>query len=768
MFRLFPRPACTAAFALLFLCSGCGSQDAGETGSRGFLGELEQGLVVMDAVDPGHRTCGGLLGAGWHPAEGGRYAWTSAGEAFLELPVENTAADRFVLVGYGLGAPGNTRRLEVLVNGYSLGVQDLPLRPERVEWALPPHRLRRGLNAVILRVDRTVTPAELGRGTDGRSLGVLVEWLGVLDGDREPDLDAYIDEDPRRLVAGRWRAACLAHGAGQTCELAWTGDRPLRVRVARRLGGAPELEAVLEATATGSGTIDLPHDLAPGSWLMVGGEAGELTDATLVFRFRPTDVLLIVVDTLRPDYLGCYGAGPDASPAVDALAADGILFEQALCHSPITGPSHANLFTSLYPSDTGVLNNARRVVPAGLSTAAEILAERGWDTRAAVSISPIESRWGYGRGFGAYDDRLGDTWILRADTMITRIEALRRGQAPPRFLFAHFADPHEPYDAHGLIVREAEVVRGGEVLATIPTSTYTPTRLDLDLYGGTTEIVLRSEHPFRLRNVGLRDAEGMILDTGGCDVVRDSCTLRITASAAGRAGLVLQLCDILDDAAPLHARYGREVAFTDLHVGMILDSLRAEGRYDETLIVFTADHGEALGEHGYLGHVQTLYETMMRVPLIIKPRRGSGFAAGERRMDQAALVDVLPTILARLGLPPLPGARGRDLLADGAAAAPTAIFMETHKPEAARDLYGLRTDGYKIIHEPDTGAWEFYDLAADPGERENLADRGGPGFEEHRDLLLGMLAQLDQGAGRVATEAEVDERTAEMLRSLGY
>lgn len=128
------------SFLALFLLSGCTGDEPAATGARGLLGDLERGLVVMDAVDPGAPACRALLGTGWHPAEGGKYAWTKAEEALLDLPVESTSARRFVLLGYGLGERGDPRRLEVLVNGYSLGVQEMPDRPGQVEWDLPPHR----------------------------------------------------------------------------------------------------------------------------------------------------------------------------------------------------------------------------------------------------------------------------------------------------------------------------------------------------------------------------------------------------------------------------------------------------------------------------------------------------------------------------------------------------------------------------------------------------------------------------------------------------
>ena len=754
----------------ILLVSACGGNPPADSSSRDLLGALAGGRLIANTVDPGHPTCRALLGNGWYPAERGSYAWTRARQADLDLPVTNVSARRLVLVGYGLGSADGPRRVEVLLNGASLGERTLPRQAGPVEWEVPPHCLHQGLNDVVLCVDRTVRPSELGVSDDARPLGVFVDWIGVLDADEMPDLEAYTKAS-LDIAPGRWLATRLAHGAGATCALTWQGQTPT-VRVAKRLGDTPVFEAVVAPSEPGRGSVTLPDDLPPGGWLLVGvageGGAGKLTGAELRSSLNSRDVLLIVVDTLRPDYLGCYGAGADASPAIDALAADGILFENAFCHVPITGPSHATLFTSHYPVDTGILNNAGGVLPTQLPTVAEILAERGWDTRAAVSISTLDGRWQFGRGFATYDDRLGDTWILRADTMVTRIEALRRLQSPPRFLLAHFADPHEPYDAHGFVARTAEVVRDGRVIATIPTSTYTPTRLELDLPAGVTELVLRSADPFRLRYVGCRGEVPVTLDHDLPDVLHEPGILRLTATAASHVGLVLQLNDVPDAEAPVTERYAREVAFADRHVGMILDALRAEGRYDETLIVFVADHGEALGEHGYLGHVDTLYDVMVRVPLIIKPPRSNRFETGVRRRDPAALVDVLPTILARLGLPPLAGARGRDLLADGAEKQSPAVFMETHRPEADRNLYGLRTSTAKLVYEPDTATWEYYDLATDPSERTNLADRGSDGFEEHRQMLLDMLTDfgLDQASD---TEApEIDPHTVEMLRALGY
>jgi hypothetical protein len=496
-----------------------------------------------------------------------------------------------------------------------------------------------------------------------------------------------------------------------------------------------------------------------------------LTSLVQERTFQPLNVILIIIDTLRPDYLGCYGYPHDTSPSIDALAADGLLFETALCHSPITGPSHTSLFSSRLPSETGVVNNGRSEIPKQVPLLAEMLRARGLRTGAAVSIAPLDHRWGFARGFGAYDDRLGNTWILRADTLLTRALDVLAGLEPPFCFWAHFSDPHEPYDAHGLVRRDVELVVDGRMLATLPASTYTPSFFDLDLPKRACEVELRSGHCFFVRNLSLRKRGGWRTpqiepESSQKDSVT-AFTATITAKGSRKARLVVNVNDAPITHPELWERYAREVAFADRHVGVLLDSLRARGLYDESLIVFVSDHGEALGCHNHGGHIQTLYECMMRVPLIIKPPRSFGVAPGQRRRDPAALADLVPTILETLGLAAPPQARGRSLWTPAAAGEPF-IFLETHRPEARRNLYGLRGERYKVIWEPDEQYWEFYDLARDPDERENLYDPDEPLVRDWQARLLTYLGGLDMMATGEKEDVPLDERTAEMLRSLGY
>ncbi|MGE0455315.1 MAG: sulfatase-like hydrolase/transferase [Vicinamibacteria bacterium] len=207
--------------------------------------------------------------------------------------------------------------------------------------------------------------------------------------------------------------------------------------------------------------------------------------------------------------------------------------------------------------------------------------------------------------------------------------------------------------------------------------------------------------------------------------------------------------------------YAGEVAYVDGLVGRLLDFLRRRGLYESTLIVVTADHGEGLGEHGEPDHGVFLYESTLRVPLLVRAPGG-----GPGRVDALVRdVDVMPTILDWLGLAPPPPADGRSfasLLRGGSAEPRTAVALSDY----ARDHYGwsplaaLRDERYKYVAAPEP---ELYDLGQDPGETRNLAAERAPLAERMRLLLGERLASASRPAA-AASDPEREER----LRALGY
>jgi len=175
----------------------------------------------------------------------------------------------------------------------------------------------------------------------------------------------------------------------------------------------------------------------------------------LVKRDPGLSVLVVSVDTLRADALGCYGRRDAQTPWIDRLAAEGVRFETARAHNVVTLPSHANLLSGQYPLRHGVRDNTGFRFPAERATLATILRERGWQTGAFVSAFPLDSRFGLDRGFDVYDDRLGGTETAGAFAMPERAgtetvrAALRwidsvRGQR--WFAFVHLYEPHFPYE----------------------------------------------------------------------------------------------------------------------------------------------------------------------------------------------------------------------------------------------------------------------------------------------------------------------------------
>jgi len=170
---------------------------------------------------------------------------------------------------------------------------------------------------------------------------------------------------------------------------------------------------------------------------------------------RRLNVVVVTIDTLRADHLGCYGYSKIATPNLDGFSRKGVLFEHAVCQAPLTAPSHASMFTGLYPPMHKVRNTGGFVLDPSRSTLASVLRQKGWETGAFVGASVLKKRFGLGRGFDVYDDqmpkpdpnRITDYPERRAGEVVDRAIAwLNQRSQKPFFLWVHVFDPHTPYD----------------------------------------------------------------------------------------------------------------------------------------------------------------------------------------------------------------------------------------------------------------------------------------------------------------------------------
>ena len=376
-------------------------------------------------------------------------------------------------------------------------------------------------------------------------------------------------------------------------------------------------------------------------------------------------VLLITIDTLRADRLGAYGYKRARTPVFDGLAGRGARFDRAYAPAPITLPSHASLLTGRYPQGHGARHNGMRI-DDGVPLLTEAFARAGFATGAFVGAFPLDRRFGLGRGFHVYGDRMPRTAGTVANERPGHAvagEAIGwlRGLGTGRFfLWVHLFEPHAPYGAPG-------------------------------------------------------------------------------------------------DTRPVEERYDDEIAEADRQAGRVLEALGDAAR--DSVIVVAADHGEAFGEHGEIAHSIFVYDTTLRVPLIVA---GPGIDA--RTVESpVSLVDVAPTLARLAGLGTF-DADGVDLspALHGGTVGGRRLYAESFAPLLDfgwSPLRSVRQDGWKGIDAPRP---ELYQTSTDPDEQRDLA-----GSETARLAALREIVDRYSSA-TLAARAPADRESASRLQAVGY
>lgn len=225
------------------------------------------------------------------------------------------------------------------------------------------------------------------------------------------------------------------------------------------------------------------------------------------------------------------------------------------------------------------------------------------------------------------------------------------------------------------------------------------------------------------------------------------------------------------------ARYDSEISFVDHHIGLLLEELRNLGLENRTLVVLTSDHGESFGEHNYVGHGRRVYESILRIPLIL--RYPGKIPAGLRSDYPSQTIDVMPTVLSLMGIPAPKGMKGRNLetvLQPDLPPAEPEIYFETFAGARKKFwkifspplrgiplLVGKKVGSWKYIYNPKTGRHELYNLATDPLEEHNRIDE----HPEFRSLAQSCL-EREEFLPLAARDQQIDPEDRKMLKSLGY
>jgi arylsulfatase A-like enzyme len=443
---------------------------------------------------------------------------------------------------------------------------------------------------------------------------------------------------------------------------------------------------------------------------------------------EPRHVLLITVDTLRADHMSLYGYPRATSEYLEKLGAAGVVFERAIAQWPQTGSSFASLFTGRYPQTTGLTQGAAVELPGDHLTLAELLSDRGFATGAVVSNAVLRRELGWDQGFDEYlqtwdlapgpiDDPVAyRQWINARRVNELALPLLDRLRAAPRvFLWLHYSDPHAPY--------------------------FLPEGVD---------------NPFLGDRWDDREAPAKI-------------DRRVRARALGDNR----------ELGYYVAHYDANIRLADQHIRQVLERARALGLLEDALIVFTADHGESLGEHNfYFGHGRLPYNASIHVPLVIVH---PGAAAGRRVAAPVELVDLFPTlqslVASEVEVGELEGDSLTPLLADPAAhrealGTPRYAFSQAGHGSPKKHFRSVQDERWKLIFRPARGKrrevrWELYRLDVDPMETRDLARQETEPYRRLRRELEAWM-RAPEVLPRPESARARGEETVEALRALGY
>lgn len=456
------------------------------------------------------------------------------------------------------------------------------------------------------------------------------------------------------------------------------------------------------------------------------------------------NVVLIIMDATRTDHLSCHGYYRETAPNLEALAGEGVLFENAISAAPWTLPSITSIFTGTYPSRHGN-RTLHSVMDDGLLTLAQILTSQGYSTAAFHTAGYIGPSWRTDKGFQQIQGRLFrdrnlvelfEHAVVRVRDILTnnndcgaswinnQVQDWVTNCHEPFLLYLHYMEPHVKY---------------------------------------------RSPWPYCWQY--LNDPS---------DWIR---SLRVNRRRTWIEWLVGQVTLEAADFEILANLYDGAINYLDKKIGEVVSMLRQRGILDNSVLIVTADHGENLGDHGMMGHQWCLYETLIKVPLII--RYPEAFPPGLRISGLVQTVDILPTLIDILQITSdelSDQLQGQSLISEGRIcprrrygfAEEVGYGIETWSqkyPEFDfspfdRELRAIRTDRYKYIWSSN-GQDELYNLVNDPKELHNLIAEFPSEVSRLSKILQDWHQQSSAGAFARRT-TELDESVERRLRDLGY
>jgi arylsulfatase A-like enzyme len=652
-------------------------------------------------------------------------------------------------------------RVEVSLNGYSLGSFAPQIKYTEHRLEAPASTWQAGDNLLELSYSASVyLPDVVPGSTDTRQVSVQLDMIRILSGPEPGEVQEVVHAEGRQVNLAApadlaWylqlpRQAILAFGcrAGSASVLrvmvTEDGEEPIELLDRRFRAGVGEDDVVLDLAAwagrfvrltfsldpvdgaggvTGSAVFHLvkPEVRAPAPDPPPADRTGSAGAANRPDRPQP-DVLVYVMDALRAGNLSAYGYQRRTSPVLDRLSRGSLLFRNAFSQAPNTAPSVKSLFTGRFLPFTG-----HKTLSTDHPTLAQVFSRDGYATGLFTNNPYMGPSLGFYRGFHHVAKDILFRRQPKKDFAHQATEAFVQwaGGIPverPLFAYIHTIHPHNPYEA-----------------------------------------------PFPFDQAFTTREQW--------DQTEDLSTEALLGLVYGRRKMTGSTMRRMRDF------YDGDILYNDLELGRLLAWLRGAGRGRETVIAFTADHGEELADHGGLLHGYTLYDEQIHVPLVLVTPSGACAVVP----NNVRLVDLAPTLFEMSGVgepPPTEGVSLTGILEVGPLGDGTDRVVYS-SASSATGLFTLRTGRWKYVFAPRTRhLWGMgqglgrtrelhylFDLEADPGEQVNLADRLQITRNALQARLLSWIDQqsrLEEGAGEGGRIPEFDEETRQRLLDLGY
>jgi arylsulfatase A-like enzyme len=411
------------------------------------------------------------------------------------------------------------------------------------------------------------------------------------------------------------------------------------------------------------------------------------------------NVILISIDTLRYDHLSCYGY-KHKTPAIDAFSKESVKFNTNISQAPSTAPSHASMLTGLIPASHGAFIKRETPIKAEVKTLAEILLSSGFRTVSFNGGGQLDKKLGFSRGFEVYDSYSEANYENEkfSDRVSKGIDWIGKNNKNKFFLFLHSYDIHVPY---------------------------APEKADLDAI--------------------FPDYKGSLTVP-----ITDKFLKKVNAGK-------LKLSN--EDKNFIVAAYDAEIKSVDRAFSTLIEYLKSSNLYDKTIIIFTSDHGEEFGEHGFMGwHSHTLFDELLRVPLLIKLPEQS--FSDKEISTQTRTIDILPTLLDILNIKADPILQGKSLTGlienSNAEFDPYAISQKDRSNSLPTSA---RTSDWKMYKQ------SLYDLKADPKEMKDVAEKN-PEVKKELRAVIDDAKKLDDSSKN--EKIEIEDDSVEQLKTLGY